>query len=120
MTGPESSSGGGDTMGAVVVAGVVNLAIALAKFVAGLLTGSAAMLSEAAHSTADTVTEVLLFFAGRSAVRPADTAHPLGFGRVSFAWALLASRATFVLGAGFSITHGMHELADGKPPTDIG
>ena len=63
-TPPES-----DTLGAVVVAGLANLGIAVAKLVAGLVSGSAAMLSEAAHSFADTVTELLLFVAGKRSAR---------------------------------------------------
>ena len=63
---------GGESLRTVLVAGAANLAIALAKLIAGLFSGSAAMLSEAAHSAADTVTEVLLLVAIRRAARPAD------------------------------------------------
>ena len=54
----------------VVLAGAANLAIAAAKLVAGLISGSAAMVSEAAHSLADTITEAFLFVALRRGVRP--------------------------------------------------
>ncbi|GAB3992354.1 hypothetical protein GCM10029992_67280 [Glycomyces albus] len=60
----------------VVVAALMNLGIAVAKLVAGVLSGSAAMVSEAAHSAADTVTEGMLYAALRSSARPADEAHP--------------------------------------------
>ncbi|MGH8877855.1 MAG: cation diffusion facilitator family transporter, partial [Stackebrandtia sp.] len=65
----------------------MNLAIAVAKAVAGLLSGSAAMLSEAAHSVADTMTEVFLFVALRRGARPADERHPFGYGREAYFWA---------------------------------
>ena len=56
-------SPGGESTGTVIVAGLANLAIAVAKLIGGLISHSSAMLSEAAHSVADTVTEVFLFVA---------------------------------------------------------
>jgi divalent metal cation (Fe/Co/Zn/Cd) transporter len=70
-----------ESVGTVIVAGLANLAIAVAKAVAGLISGSAAMLSEAAHSVADTTTEVLLYTALRRGNRPADAVHPFGYGK---------------------------------------
>ncbi|MFE9690306.1 cation diffusion facilitator family transporter [Micromonospora sp. NPDC005806] len=96
-----------ESVATVVVAGAANLAIAVAKLVAGLISGSAAMLSEAAHSVADTTTEVLLYQALRRGARPADTRHPFGYGKESYVWAFLAALFTFVVGAGFAITHGV-------------
>ncbi|MEE6259936.1 cation diffusion facilitator family transporter [Plantactinospora sonchi] len=98
----------------VVVAGVANLAIAAAKVVAGLISGSAAMLSEGAHSIADTATEVLLFTALRRGARPADVQHPFGYGKESYVWAFIAAIFTFVVGAGFSITHGVNTVRGGE------
>ncbi|MFD2765107.1 cation diffusion facilitator family transporter [Micromonospora eburnea] len=96
-----------ESVGTVVVAGTANLVIAAAKLIAGLISGSAAMLSEAVHSVADTTTEVLLFLALRRGARPADTGHPFGYGKESYVWAFLAALFTFVVGAGFAITHGV-------------
>lgn len=106
-------------MGTVVVAGLANLAIAAAKLVAGLVGGSAAMLSEAAHSAADTVTEVLLLVAVRRGGKPADRRHPFGYGKAGFVWALMAAGATLVGGAGFSITHGFHTISHGEDLSDL-
>ena len=96
-----------ESVGTVVVAGAANLAIAVAKLVAGMVSGSAAMLSEAAHSVADTTTEVLLYLALRRGARPADVRHPFGYGKESYVWAFIAALFTFVAGAGFAITHGV-------------
>ncbi|MEU7744775.1 cation diffusion facilitator family transporter [Nonomuraea sp. NPDC049158] len=104
----------GESLGTVLVAGGANLAIAVAKLIAGLIGGSAAMLSEAAHSAADTVTELLLLVSVRRAQRPADTRHPFGHGMSGFFWAMMAAVATLVGGAGFSITHGVHEISHGE------
>ncbi|GAA4822559.1 cation diffusion facilitator family transporter [Streptomyces ziwulingensis] len=108
------TTGGGESTFTVIVAAVANLGIALAKAVAGVLSGSSAMLSEAAHSFADTVTEVLLLTSLRRSVRPADEDHPLGHGPERYIWALLAAVATFVGGAVFSIYDGVHTLVRGE------
>ncbi|MEU8300414.1 cation diffusion facilitator family transporter [Micromonospora sp. NPDC048909] len=104
MSQPEVKS---ESVGTVVVAGTANLAIAVAKLIAGLISGSASMLSEAAHSVADTTTEVLLFMALRRGARPPDARHPFGYGKESYIWAFFAALFTFVAGAGFAITHGV-------------
>ncbi|MEU8379406.1 cation diffusion facilitator family transporter [Streptosporangium sp. NPDC048865] len=117
--GTEADKAGSESLATVVVAGLANLAIAVAKLVAGLISGSSAMLSEAAHSAADTVTEALLFVAVRRGGHPADARHPFGYGKAGFFWALLAAFATLVGGAGFSITHGVHEILTGERLTDL-
>ncbi|OQD55454.1 cation transporter [Streptomyces phaeoluteigriseus] len=106
--------GGGESTFTVIVAAVANLGIALAKAVAGVISGSSAMLSEAAHSVADTVTEILLLTALRRSGKPADEDHPLGHGPERYIWALLAAVATFVGGAVFSLYDGVHTLVEGE------
>ncbi|WP_434589772.1 cation diffusion facilitator family transporter [Streptomyces sp. A5-4] len=98
----------------VIVAAVANLGIAVAKAVAGVISGSSAMLSEAAHSVADTVTELMLLTALKRSEKPADEDHPLGYGPERYIWAMLASVATFVGGAVFAIYDGVHTLIHGE------
>ncbi|TYR60193.1 cation diffusion facilitator family transporter [Streptomyces parvus] len=105
---------GGESAFTVIVAAFANLGIAVAKTVAGLISGSSAMLSEAAHSVADTVTEVMLLTALKRSEKPADEDHPLGYGPERYIWAMLASIATFVGGAVFSIYDGVHTLVAGE------
>lgn len=109
-----TKTGGGESVLTVVVAALANLGIAVAKAVAGLISGSSAMLSEAAHSLADTVTELMLLTALKRSEKPADEGHPLGYGPERYIWAMLASVATFVGGAVFSIYDGVHTLAAGE------
>ncbi|MFC6061734.1 cation diffusion facilitator family transporter [Streptomyces ochraceiscleroticus] len=106
--------GEGESTATVLVAAGANLGIAAAKAVGGILSGSSAMLSEAAHSVADTVTELLLLTALKRSARPADEDHPLGHGQERYIWALLASVATFVGGAVFSVYDGIHTLTHGE------
>ncbi|NBE51024.1 cation diffusion facilitator family transporter [Streptomyces boluensis] len=102
----------------VVVAAVANLGIAVAKAIAGVISGSSAMLSEAAHSVADTVTELMLLVSLKSGARPADEDHPLGYGGARYLWALLAAVATFVGGGVFAVYDGIHTLTHGEEPGD--
>ena len=112
------AEGGGESTGTVIVAGLANLAIAVAKLIGGLISHSSAMLSEAAHSVADTVTEVFLFVALKRGNRPPDAKHPFGYGRETYFWAFLASLATFGLGAGFSIWQGVTTIIEGEEQGD--
>jgi cation diffusion facilitator family transporter len=94
----------------VLVAGTANLAIAVAKLVAGLASGSSAMLSESAHSFGDTMNQVFLMAALRKSRKPPDPKHPFGYGMERYFWSLLAAVAIFVLGAGFSAYQGIESL----------
>jgi cation diffusion facilitator family transporter len=110
------SEGNQESLFTVLLAGGVNLAIAAAKAVGGVLSGSSAMLSESAHSLADTVTELLLFTALRRSARPPDDRHPLGYGPERYFWAFLASVATFIGGAVFAVTDGIRTIVGGEEP----
>jgi cation diffusion facilitator family transporter len=112
--GSGGESGGGESTGTVVVAGLANLGIAIAKLVGGLISHSSAMLSEAAHSLADTITEVLLFIALERGDKAPGARHPVGHGRETYFWALLACLATFTLGAGFSFYQGVETILEGE------
>ncbi|WP_433469721.1 cation diffusion facilitator family transporter [Spirillospora sp. CA-128828] len=94
----------------VVLAFAANLGIAVAKIVAALITGSASMAAEAAHSVADTFNEVLLLVGLRRSGRPADRRHPLGHGKERYIWTLLVAVAIFGMGALFSYYQGIQTL----------
>lgn len=97
----------------VLVALGANLLIAVAKAAGGLVTGSPALLSEAAHSVADSFNEVFLLAALRRSRRPADHRHPFGYGKERFFWSLLAAVGIFVMGGCFSFYQGIEALRGG-------
>ncbi|MFH9011165.1 cation diffusion facilitator family transporter [Streptomyces sp. NPDC017943] len=94
----------------MLVALAANLVIAAAKAVGGLAAGSPALLSEAAHSVADSLNEVFLLAALRRSRRPADRRHPFGYGKERFFWSLLAAVGIFVMGGCFSFFQGVEAL----------
>ncbi|WP_330462078.1 cation diffusion facilitator family transporter [Streptomyces sp. NBC_00820] len=114
--GSTTGPGAGGSVFTVLVATAANLGVALAKAVAGVLSGSSAMLAEAGHSVADTITELCLLTALKRSRRPADEDHPLGYGPTRYIWALLASVATFVGGGVFALYDGIHALTHDEKP----
>src|SRR5438034_9080654 len=97
-------------MRAVVAAFAANLGIAVIKFAAFLLTGSASMLAESVHSVADTGNQVLLFVGRGRSTRPASDEHPFGFGRERYFYGFVVSVMLFTVGAAFSVYEGIHKI----------
>jgi cation diffusion facilitator family transporter len=104
-----------ESTGTVLLAGSANLAIAVAKLVGGLISGSAAMLAEAAHSFGDTLNQVFLMAALKRSKKPADALHPFGYGMERYFWSLIAAVGIFVLGAGYSIYEGIRAVLHAEP-----
>ncbi|WP_372449244.1 cation diffusion facilitator family transporter [Streptomyces montanisoli] len=100
----------GTTRTTVLVALTANLIIAVAKAVGGLFSGSPALLSEAAHSVADSLNEVFLLASLKRSRKAADSRHPFGYGKERYFWALLAAVGIFVMGGCFSFFQGFEAL----------
>ena len=94
----------------MIIAGAANVLVGLVKLAAGIMTGSSAMLAEAAHSAADTLDQVFLLMSLRQSERPATREHPFGHGQERYFWALLAAFGIFIAGAGFSVFEGILAL----------
>jgi cation diffusion facilitator family transporter len=97
----------------VYLALAANAGIGVAKLAGGLISGSSAMLAEAAHSAADTTNQLLLLASLNLAERPADEEHPFGYGKERFFWSFLAAVSIFVSGALFSVYEGLQRILGG-------
>lgn len=108
-----SASGGTK---AIVAALAANLAIAVAKFVAFIFSGSSSMLAESVHSLADSGNQGLLLLGGKKAQREATPQHPFGYGRERYIYAFLVSIVLFSVGGMFAIYEGYEKI---KHPHEI-
>jgi cation diffusion facilitator family transporter len=107
-----ATGGADESRKAVVFAFAANALVALAKTGAAVVTRSPALAAEAVHSWVDTGNEVFVVAASRTANRPADPEHPLGYGRESYVWSLFASLGTLLLGAVVTVWHGVQSLGE--------
>lgn len=104
-----------DSVRTILYALGANLAIAAAKTVAAIFTGSSSMLAEAIHSYADSGNQVLLLWGLRQAKRPPSPDYPLGWGKAVFFWSFIVALVLFSLGGLFSLYEGWHKLAEPAP-----
>src|SRR5438034_802856 len=110
-------TGAGIALSAAASAGSLALTIlcvaGMAKLAGGLLSGSTALLAEAAHSLADTTNQAFLLVSIRLSKREPDEAQPFGHGQQRFLWTFMAAVGMFLAGAVFAIGYGAVELVSG-------
>ena len=97
-----------------------NLAIAVIKYIATAVTGSAAMLAEAVHSTVDTGNEILLIIGMKRSTRPPDSLHPYGHGKTLYFYSLLVAVYIFGVGGGLTIYQGIEHLFHPEQVSRVG
>ena len=96
---------------AIIAAFFANLGIAVSKLAGFLITGSASLLAEAAHSLADTGNQGLLLFGSRRSKRSADLAHPFGYGPERYFWSFVVALVLFSMGGLFALYEGINKLS---------
>ena len=103
---------------AILAALGANTGIAVTKFIAAGISGSASMFAEGIHSVADTGNQVLLLLGGKRAKRKATPTHPFGYGRSRYIYAFMVSIVLFSVGGMFSILEGVEKLSHPHELTD--
>jgi cation diffusion facilitator family transporter len=101
---------------AVLATLAVNVVVTAAKWTAFAFTGSPSLFGEAAHSTADTMNPLVLWFGHKRSERPSDPLHPHGHGREAFFWSLMAAVMMLVVGSALTAWHGVERLRSGESP----
>ena len=91
---------------------VANGLIAIAKGIAAFFTGSASMMAEAIHSTADCGNQVLVLVGQHQSRRGKSEAHAFGQGKANFFWSFVVAVVLFLLGGLFSIYEGIHKIIE--------
>lgn len=87
-----------------------NTTLIVLKVIAGVLTGSIAIITEAVHSSIDLIASVIAFFSVRKADEPADESHPYGHAKVENLAAALEG-VLILIGAGIIVYESMRRLA---------
>src|SRR3989304_1951678 len=86
--------------------------LTVTKGIVGFLSGSLAILSEAAHSLIDLVATIMTYFAVRISGKPADEEHHYGHGKVESVAALIETALLFLL-SGVVIWEALQRLFGG-------
>ena len=97
---------------AALVSIFISVALTLGKVVAGVLTGSLALLSEAANNLGDTGVTIVTYFVIKIAHKPADDDHPFGHGKVEALAALAETGLLFAVSISIAI-EAVRRLVDG-------
>ena len=108
----------GSSRKAIYAALIGNSLIAVTKFAAAAVTGSAAMMSEGIHSLVDTGNQVLLLVGLRRATRPPSRGFPFGHGKEIYFWSFVVAMLIFALGAVISLYHGYQHILHPEPLTN--
>ncbi len=105
---------------AVAVSFIVAGALAVAGFVGFVVTGSASLLTDAAHSLARAGGQGVLSRGGVHARRQDQERYRAGRGREGYFWGFVVSIVSFALAAAFAVDRGVAELRDPELPDDPG
>lgn len=63
---------------------IVNVLLTLTKFVFGLIYKSKVLVADGIHSLSDLATDVVSIYGSKLSLKPADTEHPYGHGKIEY------------------------------------
>jgi len=91
-----------------------NTTLIILKIIAGILSGSVSIISEAIHSGMDLVASLVAFFAVRQSSKPADKEHPYGHGKIENLSGVVEGVLIFVAAA-MIFTEAIKKITDPQP-----
>jgi cation diffusion facilitator family transporter len=109
----------GTRLGAAALSIASNSILILLKVVAGTITGSVALLTEALHSAIDLIASIVAFFSIRKADEPADADHPYGHEKVEDLAAAIEG-ILILLGSGIIVFEAVRRLIVGGHVEKLG
>ena len=77
---------------------VVNLILAVAKYIAGVISGSISVTADAINNLSDAGSSIISLIGVKLSAKPADKGHPYGHGRVEYISALAVSFVVLLMG----------------------
>ena len=92
----------------------LNAVLFVVKLALGLVTGSVALIADAVHTLADSITSAVLIVGSRIARRPPDREHPFGHGRAESVSAVIIAVLLGVAGIEFAEA-SFHRILDPQP-----
>jgi cation diffusion facilitator family transporter len=109
----------GSKRGAAALSIASNTTLITLKIVAGAITGSIAIITEAVHSMIDLVASVIAYFSVRAADEPADAEHPYGHEKVENLAAAIEG-ILILVGAAVIVYEATHQLVVGSAVERLG
>jgi cation diffusion facilitator family transporter len=112
-------NGGPSKSGAAALSIASNSCLILLKVVAGTITGSVALLTEAMHSAIDLIASIVAFISVRKADEPADADHPYGHEKIENLAAMIEG-VLILVGSGVIAFEAVRHLVVGSDVSHLG
>ncbi len=77
---------------------VVNLILAVAKYIAGIISGSISVTADAINNLSDAGSSIVSLFGVKLSAKPADKGHPYGHGRIEYISASIVAFLVLLMG----------------------
>lgn len=77
---------------------VVNLILAVAKYIAGVISGSISVTADAINNLSDAGSSIVSLFGVKLSAKPADKGHPYGHGRIEYISASIVAFLVLLMG----------------------
>jgi len=82
----------------MIVSMIVNVLLSIMKIVSGFIGNCSSLIADGVHSFSDLTTDVVAIIGGSLSLKPADSKHPFGHGKVEYITSVFISLIIIVLG----------------------